>query len=338
MSLVENLKLRNNTLNYINQTPIISFDMEQSSNDGGQYLKMKLGDEALWSVKGESRIVATDLLPAGNRVGVSVRTDNLDTAIAADWMPTYWLPWGRNRIIRTTLRRRSLTTRTGVAKVGITQIGVNNPNYAPDSNDPDFFITSAVNGCTVFIEGPEEQPTIYHGNAIGMKDEKGRGPMDLAVTGKGKAAQNLIEQKVMTMQDQFQRLSEGDAKATRGGGVFTPQPAKVITQSEYQMLVMEGRIGSGYELEAKQVTADIAGREGVRTKEVRLKKSQGTVFGLRTGGKWKFYYQKLVCYECFQDVAPKWKLAEWVKNPAKPTDYHVVAAGEFWPNGPGMAL
>ena len=338
MSLAENLKLRANTLNYINQTPIISFDQEQSSNDGGEYLKRKLGDSELWSVKGDARIVATDLVSAGNRVMVRVKVDNLDAAIAGDWMPTYWLPWGRNRIIRTTLRPRSLTTRAGAAKAGITQIGVNNANYAPDSNDPDFFLTAAVNGCTVFVEGPEEQPTVYHGNAVGVKDAKDRGPMDLALAGKGKAAQNLIGQKVTTMQDRFNRLSVGDPKQTRGGGAFTDQPAKVITQADYQMLVMDGKIGSGFGSEAKQAVADIATREGVEKKEVRLKKSQGTVFGFRTGGKWKFYYQKLVCYEFWEDVASKWKPAKWVKSTTKPPDFHVVASGEFWPTGPGMVL
>ena len=338
MSLVENLKLRNSILDYINQTAIISFDQEQSAREGGEYLKRKLGDEELWSVKGSARIVATDLMPSGNRVWVRVQIDNLDTAVTADWMPTYWLPWGRNRIIRTTLRPRSLTTRTGAAKEGITRIGVNNANYAPDSNDPDFFITSAVNGCTVFVEGPEEQPTVYHGNAIGVKDAQGRGPTDLALAGKGTAAQNLIAQKVATMEDQYRRLSEGDPKLSRGAGPFAPGAAKVLTQTEYQVLVLDGKIGKGYEAEAKQVSSDIAAGAGVREKEVRLKKSQGTVFGLRTGRKWKFYYQKLVCYEFWEDTAPKWKPAKWEKSKTRPPDFRVVAAGEFWPNGPGMAL
>lgn len=191
MSLVENQALRNDTLDYIRQTPIISFDLEQLSPDGGEHLKMKIADSELWSVKGKSRIVATDLLRKGDSVIVKVKlkAEDLGAAVANDWMPTYWLPWGRNRVVRTTLRPRSLTTRTGAPKEGkdldITRIHVNNVHYAQDSNDPVFFLTSSVNGCAVFVEGPEEQPTVYHGNAIGVKDEQGRGPMDLALAGKG---------------------------------------------------------------------------------------------------------------------------------------------------------
>ena len=58
MSLVENLKLRNRVLDYINQAPIITFDQEQSSREGGEYRKSKLGDEELWSLRGRARIVA----------------------------------------------------------------------------------------------------------------------------------------------------------------------------------------------------------------------------------------------------------------------------------------
>lgn len=346
MSLVENQALRNDTLDYIRQTPIISFDLEQLSPDGGEHLKMKIADSELWSVKGKSRIVATDLLRKGDSVIVKVKlkAEDLGAAVANDWMPTYWLPWGRNRVVRTTLRPRSLTTRTGAPKEGkdldITRIHVNNVHYAQDSNDPVFFLTSSVNGCAVFVEGPEEQPTVYHGNAIGVKDEQGRGPMDLALAGKGggELAQDLIGQKVTTMQDQFNRLSGGDPKLTRGADPFAGQAAKVITQADYQMLVSEGKIGSGFESEAKRVITGVAGEKGVRNKEVRLKKSQGTVFGLRKGGKLKFYYQKLVFYEIWRDVAPKWKRAQWEKDVSKPPDWHGVASGEFWPYGPGRAL
>ena len=268
MSLVENQALRNDTLDYIRQTPIISFDLEQLSPDGGEHLKMKIADSELWSVKGKSRIVATDLLRKGDSVIVKVKlkAEDLGAAVANDWMPTYWLPWGRNRVVRTTLRPRSLTTRTGAPKEGkdldITRIDVNNVHYAQDSNDPVFFLTSSVNGCAVFVEGPEEQPTVYHGNAIGVKDEKVEGQWIWRWPEKGKAAQNLIGQKVTTMQDQFNRLSVGDPKLTRGAGPFAGQSAKVITQADYQMLVIEGKIGSGFGSEAKKVVAGIAARKG----------------------------------------------------------------------------
>ena len=63
-------------------------------------------------------------------------------------VPVYWLPW---------------YSVGGIVKLQIDARGVNNP-------DPNIFFTAALSGCSIFIQGPVNSPTVFHaGGETGKK-------------------------------------------------------------------------------------------------------------------------------------------------------------------------
>src|SRR5579884_273844 len=58
----------------------------------------------------------------------------------SDWIPVYFLPWADNFVISLTIPKKAPTT----------------------GPDPSVFLTAAINGCSVFVQGTPDQPTIYH--------------------------------------------------------------------------------------------------------------------------------------------------------------------------------
>ena len=90
------------------------------------------------------------------QLGPSATTGNeggdriyFDTAYAnpGGWVPVYWLPWN-----------------TAGAAIRLTI-----PAHTAANPGPGLFFTAAINGCSVFFQGPAQNPTIYHcGGATGQ--------------------------------------------------------------------------------------------------------------------------------------------------------------------------
>jgi hypothetical protein len=330
-------------------TPIVSFDHEQAGANATSVLKNKAGDSETYSVKGQSRIAAIDFAEQNNVLLIKAAVKGVEAKITnEDWMPIYYLPWIPNAIARTTLRPRSTTTRAGIAKAGINQMATNakfrvDQNSATsailDPNDPDVFVTSAVNGCSISVRGSREEPTVYHGNAKSLANTDGKkSPVELALDGKETDAAGLIALKRQDMERMLRSFETNDPKLNRLAGAHTTSQSKMLTQSNYQMLVASGMQAPSLKNEANRITKDIATQQGAKAKNIRLASSSGTVFGIRKAGKWTFYYQKLVKYEHWHDVAPWYAKANWQRDPAHPAGIHLVEFGEFWPTGPGVLL
>jgi hypothetical protein len=344
-------RFRKDPIGVASQTPIVSFALEQGNESGG-ILKPKGGTTELFGLRGEARIAALDLVESSGTLMMKVDYKNPASKLAAgqDWMPFYFLPWIRNAIVRTTLRPRSQTTRAGVAK---TNVAVLPPNAkflidqnnvlsgALDPNDPDIFITSAVNGCTVTVRGSREEPTVYHGNAVDVSSFGTKSPVELALAGRETDADGLITLKVADMQRMLLALETADPKADRRAGPHNATPGKMLTQSSYQMLAMQGKVAPGHAQAADTVVRGVAAQEGItknKSNRVRIMNSQGTVFGVRTAGQWTFYYQKIVMYEIWHDTAGRFSKANWQRDASKPRNYRLVESGEFWPGGAGFVV
>ena len=271
-------------------------------------------------------------------------------AAGQDWMPFYFLPWIKNAIVRTTLRPRSVTTRTGIAKANINQfasnprfkVDQNNPlSGVLDPNDPDIFITSAVNGCTVTVRGSREEPTVYHGNAVDVASYGSKSPVELAIAGREGMADGLITMKVGEMRRMLIEMETQHVKADRLGGPHAATPTKMLTQSSYQMLAMQGKISQGDSADAKRIIRGVAAEDGInkqQDKKIRLMSSQGTVFGVRKNGQWTFYCQKIVLLEIWHDAAGRFKKAKWERDTSKPRRFRLVEFSEFWPAGAGFVV
>jgi hypothetical protein len=140
------------------------------------------------------------------------------------------------------------------------------------------------------------------------------------------------------MERMLRTFETNDPKLNRMAGPHTTTQSKMLTQNNYQMLVASGMQAPSLKNDVTRITKDIATQKGAQAKNIRLASSSGTVFGIRKAGKWTFYYQKLVKYEYWHDIAPFYQKANWQRDPAHPAGIHLVEFGEFWPTGPGVLL
>jgi hypothetical protein len=125
------------------------------------------------------------------------RLDNelkVTTAASGGGTPLYYLPWGPNQAYRMTLTP---------------------PEGATE--DPDFFLTAEVNGCSIFIDGPPTAPTVYHLNA---RDEAGS-LADHNMRDGAKGLKKTVKKKISKMEKTFKKARKkhpamgGNADAAR---------------------------------------------------------------------------------------------------------------------------
>lgn len=163
-----------------------------------------------------------------------------------NWLPCYFLPWKPQSMVHMTIPRKG--TRVG---------------GPPPPPDPDIFFTAAINGCSVFIQGSPNNPTIYH--CGGTPDYPSTVPdPNVAAT----FWRNLV-------------INYGQP-----GGL-----AAEVNKTHYVLDVTTTRAedkstrhSREYEEWLKSDTGDT-----VRIKQV---KPWGCVFGIRTGTDWKIYLQE----------------------------------------------
>lgn len=227
---------------------------------------------------------------------------------AANWFTVYYLPWAANETFRITLKNRQ----------GLT--------------DPDIFLTSAVDGCSVFVEGDPAEPTVYHANnAAGTPP----GP------GSTQAAWNAYYDPKRTSMETRVNQTHSPKSVRQDPGLLTTTPSKGVHASEYMDLVHAQR--PGFETDAGKKSA----RDEVKAANPKLKKIKvtstdykpcGTVFGWRRGGRWTFYYQKRAIMYFLWEA--KKKGIRGGKETGKPPvcREYALDCWEFWPNGKGRVF
>lgn len=169
----------------------------------------------------------------------------VDTVANAHSFPIYYLPWDSNKVLRMTIPQRGTT--------GIV--------------DPDIFFTAGINGCSVFIEGTQDSPTVYH---AGTEDKLGG-------INSGKYWRDLFREYSPTAVNQ-------------------PKGAKTFGEVKKSQYVS----GEGKEIDPSLQTTTstgvayrtwLAGNQ--KDVDVTLVQPWGCVFGLRdNAGLWTFYLQK----------------------------------------------
>ncbi len=171
----------------------------------------------------------------------------VETIANAHSFPIYYLPWDSNKVLRMALPLK------GTAP--------------PDLPDPDIFFTAGINGCSVFIEGTQQNPTVYH---AGTEDKLGG-------INSGKYWRDL-----------FREYSAPAAAEAKGAKTFGE-----VKKSQYIS-------GQGKETDASLQSTTRTGLRyqsflGGKQKDidVTLVQPWGCVFGLRNrAGDWTFYLQK----------------------------------------------
>jgi hypothetical protein len=221
--------------------------------------------------------------------------------------PCFWLPWGGNEIYKMTL-----------------------VDKRPDKTggEPKIFFTAAVNGCSIFVEGSEEAPTVYHANALGM-NPNGFDPNTQLFA--------LRADRSMLMRDRLLAIPEpkrGNGvglRVTEGGDYMIDYMQAVPTQEEQRLKEEAARW-----LRKKKIqygTGTAMGARGLqRDLDIQVETHEGTVFGVKKGKRWSFYYQRRVSA---QYATPKSSTADLTQ--ARNWDRHSLWLSaevvKFWPTG-----
>jgi hypothetical protein len=180
----------------------------------------------------------------------------VETVQKAHSFPIYYLPWASNKMLRMTIPKK----------------GAGGATLA----DPDIFFTAGINGCSVFIEGSRDNPTIYH---AGTEDKMGG-------INSGKYWRDL-----------YREYSATAASEPKGAKTYGE-----VKKNQY--IVGEGKESDPKYKDTTRTGVDYEGwiKSNQKDIDVTIVQPWGCVFGLRTGSDWTFYLQKnaVVKYYAFK--------------------------------------
>ncbi|HWM91703.1 MAG TPA: hypothetical protein VN493_13125 [Thermoanaerobaculia bacterium] len=261
--------------------------------------------------------------------------------------PVYWLPWGMNQIYRTALRpSRKFEDEDWKTEYGVRMFRDTVEKFSDTSERdtvfnhrmkvledlgnlrPKIFFTAAVNGCSVFIEGTEEEPIVYHANA--SDHLAGFDEVDSA-----ELFTVLRWEKIQHMEKRYREFSESHAKGPRNPNLQPAKPSGGVNMGHYLSPVQDPRFHKWFSKEVNEIAnkyvEDVNRAKFIWSsyKEFKLEEGVGTVYGVEKNGKWKFYYQKLVFITVMRDdgvFKSDWK---------KVSHWHTVECENFWPDGTG---
>jgi hypothetical protein len=191
----------------------------------------------------------------------------------------------------------------------------------PGAHAPvDLFVTDAVDGCSVYVEGTRANPTVYHINASKVSIPDPTDPSRKLSLEGGRGDLPIWQGKWASMDQRFR--TEGTMAKTVQAGVNLEQATK-LESSDYMIAEMGG--AAYLEEQARQYAPRRVLGKKVKAVSVATK---GTVFGeLEAGVGWHFYIQRRVFVGYHEDPfvpgAPN--------PPILAGTWNVLDVAEFWP-------
>lgn len=184
-----------------------------------------------------------------NNEGGDVIKFNCSYSAANGGVPVYFLPWDSGgAIIRITI-----------------------PNKGQNPVDPDIFFTAAINGCSVFIQGQPDNPTIYHAGGDTEKPDAN----DAANFWRTALVREILRNPL------------------------TPNRGHVTAEVNKTEYVKTPGIAGGTTARAAQFEAWLKAKLDKTGKfTVTMVNPWGCVMGIRTGNDWKFYLQENATVVC----------------------------------------
>ena len=173
-------------------------------------------------------------------------------------LPIYWLPWKDRHIVHLRL--------------------------AAGVNTPQFFFTSAIGGCSVFVQGPANQPTVYHAGCESGQLSNYAPPLP----------------RNAQVQALYQAAQAGDAPlfwhllVENNHNVVVAAPNwGEVDKRDY---VKDGSVWRRVDCTVRVLSfikrvEGIHEDEGLKVIDIR---PSGCVFGIKTGANWVFYLQENV--------------------------------------------
>lgn len=262
-------------------------DMGNFVMDGAHIKRLDLGNDSdLQQVQGPNKVQYCHVQRAGSGVMIAgdfgdIYDDDLNlyvmrisnAPLSSTAFPVYYLPWAPDATARMKLKpSRKHPTRDG----------------SGHTVDPAVFVTAAVQGCSIFIDGKPEEPVVYHLNATSTGGE-------IFQKTTTREAQDSLRAKVGVMADRHHRAQarypkEGPRVGT-GHARLRSSTHQTSHMSDYMpdFITSQGRQA----LTQRHATPpSIWNLWGLLAAEWQYETIQaGTVFGIRTNGKWAFYRQ-----------------------------------------------
>ncbi len=234
-------------------------------------------------------------------------------------IPAFHLPYQNNENIRLTLNA------TGPLAAGV-----------------DFFLTEQVDGCSIYVEGTAQTPTVYHINAANYAEatDSPTGFVTLAadqglvLTGLDDMAKHRLRFKMKSdlMDNRFQ--TEGfKAKTVQAGVNLVPN--QKLEDEDYMIRPANPFVAT---FEASLPALKLAGTAptqvgGKSVDRMSLVGTQAFVFGIRKNLEWKFYVQRQALVEYYhRTTSVKSHIQAAVKYRQRP--YYTLGMQrivQFWP-------
>ena len=181
----------------------------------------------------------------------------LNLADRGDYLPIWFLPWYSDH----------------VTKLKILQRGT----LPPDVPDPDIFFTSALSGCSVFIEGPANAPTVFHGGFSSVRKFNLNPRVTDPAT--GNESDSVTHWRLLFQQFSGGAINFGEANKAQYSSTGGSFRAYTPDMKAYKQFLQE-----------------------MHKDEMRIEdmKSEGMVFGIRDGtGNWSFYLQESITLDIY---------------------------------------
>ena len=200
-------------------------------------------------------------------------------------VPAFHLPYQNNENIRLTLNAAG-----------------------PNAANADFFLTEQVDGCSIYVEGTAQTPTVYHINAANYADSSdgAEGFAALAATnGIVLTGLNAMQKhqlkfamKSSLMDRRFQQQGYM-AKTVRAGVNLVPN--QKLEDNDYMIRPVNPLVATfEASLPALKLTGTVPTQVGGKSVDrMSLVGTQAFVFGIRTGLDWKFYVQRQALVEYY---------------------------------------
>jgi hypothetical protein len=166
------------------------------------------------------------------------------------WAPVYFLPWDSSG---------------AVVRLRIPAKGTTDP-------DPDIFLTAAINGCSVFVQGDADSPTLYHAG--------------------GDTGQSDHNQAARFWREALGKHIRNSATA-RGRGTV----ASEVNKTEY--VKTPGTVGNSTTPRAQEYESWLKSKlDKTGRFTVTMVNPWGCVMGIRKGTTWSFYLQENATVIC----------------------------------------
>jgi|GEM_PF-1583975 len=208
-------------------------------------------------------------------------------AYKKDWVPVYFLPWDQGGAI---------------VQLTIPRVG----EISRESNvyDPDIFFTAAINGCSIFVQGSPERPTIYHAGG-----DTGRGKHLSASAGFWREMlinfADTTKGKIVTEVNKMDYIKNPNAQGDGGPTTQHALDYKRFLESAHKNVL-----------------------------KVESVFPWGCVMGIRTDGRWRFFLQENATVQYMTFTKKHWfskKQYGQVTLLARP-----MAVREIYPNSTGI--